>query len=101
MPVVSTPASPRALNKLRWDAKDGRRCAVGGSDGIYPLPVHVKCQTDDIYLGKLLVYDIGDMALPRETEWADLQKTLAGLAAPPEDAGLTNGVGGGSLGGRR
>ncbi|KZV67028.1 WD40 repeat-like protein [Peniophora sp. CONT] len=81
VPVVSTPASPRALNKLRWDAKDGRRCAVGGSDG------------------KLLVYDIGDMALPRETEWADLQKTLAGLAAPPEDAGLTNGVGGGSLSG--
>lgn len=51
------------------------------------------------YLGKLLVYDIGDMALPRETEWADLQKTLAGLAAPQEDTGLTNGVGGGSLSG--
>ena len=44
------------------------------------------------------MYDIGDMALPRETEWADLQKTLAGLAAPPEE-GLTNGVGGGSLSG--
>ena len=27
--------------------------------------------------GKLYVYDIGDMALPRESEWTDLQRTLA------------------------
>ena len=56
------------------------------------------CRSNTSNTGKLIVYDIGDMALPRETEWADLQKTLAGLAAPPED-GLTNGVGGGSLSG--
>ena len=29
--------------------------------------------------GKLYVYDIGDMALPRESEWTDLQRTVAGM----------------------
>ena len=51
----------RAINKLQWDRKDGRRAALGGSDG------------------KLYVYDIGDMALPRESEWTDLQRTIAGM----------------------
>jgi dynein intermediate chain len=51
----------RALNKMRWDHKDGRRAAMGGSDG------------------RLHVYDIGDMAIPRETEWNDLQKSIAGF----------------------
>ncbi|KAG5721336.1 Cytoplasmic dynein 1 intermediate chain 1 [Termitomyces sp. T112] len=61
VPVVSTNVgSGRAINKLQWDRKDGRRAALGGSDG------------------HLYVYDIGDMALPRESEWTDLQKTLAG-----------------------
>jgi dynein intermediate chain len=45
--VVSTNVgSGRAINKLQWDRKDGRRAALGGSDG------------------KLYVYDIGDMAIP-------------------------------------
>jgi len=62
VPVVSTVVgSGRALNKLQWDRKEGRRAALGGSEG------------------RLYVYDVGDMALPRETEWTDLQKTLAGL----------------------
>ncbi|EKM50422.1 uncharacterized protein PHACADRAFT_263710 [Phanerochaete carnosa HHB-10118-sp] len=62
VPVVSTTVGQgRAINKLQWDHKDGRRAALGGSDG------------------KLYVYDIGDMALPRETEWADLQRTIAGM----------------------
>ncbi|TCD65904.1 hypothetical protein EIP91_002019 [Steccherinum ochraceum] len=62
VPVVSTAVSSgRAINKLRWDHKEGRRAALGGSDG------------------KLYIYDIGDMALPRETEWTDLQKTVAGM----------------------
>lgn len=60
--MVSTPVgSNRAINKLKWDCKDGRRAALGGSDG------------------KLYIYDIGDMSIPRESEWTDLQKTLAGL----------------------
>lgn len=60
--MVSTlVGSGRAINKLEWDRKDGRRAALGGSDG------------------KLYVYDIGDMAIPRESEWIDMQKTIAGV----------------------
>ena len=72
VPVVSTPVgSNRSINKLKWDSKDGRRAAMGGSDG------------------KLYIYDIGDMAIPRETEWTDMQKVISGImsggqgAAPP------------------
>lgn len=62
MPVVSTIVSgEHALNKLQWDRKDGRRAILGGSEG------------------RLYVYDIGDMAIPRETEWNDMQKTVAGF----------------------
>lgn len=62
VPVVSTTVSAgRAINKLRWDQKEGRRAALGGSDG------------------KLYIYDIGDMALPRESEWTDMQRTVAGM----------------------
>ncbi|KAG5647883.1 hypothetical protein DXG03_007807 [Asterophora parasitica] len=71
VPVVSTSVgSGRAINKLQWDYKDGRRAALGGSDG------------------RLYVYDIGDMALPRETEWTDMQKTVAGIVG----GGQANGV---------
>ncbi|KAG6895805.1 hypothetical protein C0992_012357 [Termitomyces sp. T32_za158] len=70
VPVASTNVgSGRAINKLQWDRKDGRRAALGGSDG------------------HLYIYDIGDMALPRESEWTDLQKTLAGIVG-----GQTTGV---------
>lgn len=47
---------------MEWDKKDGRRVALGSSDG------------------KLYIYDVGDASVPRETEWTDLQKTLAGIA---------------------
>jgi len=71
VPVVSTTVgSGRAINKLQWDRKDGRRAALGGSDG------------------RLYVYDIGDMALPRESEWTDMQKTVAGIVG----GGQANGV---------
>ncbi|KAF5355315.1 hypothetical protein D9758_006013 [Tetrapyrgos nigripes] len=71
VPIVSTSVgSGRALNKLQWDKKDGRRAALGGSDG------------------KLYVYDIGDMAIPRESEWTDLQKTISGIVG----GGQTNGI---------
>jgi dynein intermediate chain, cytosolic len=47
---------------MEWDKKDGRRVALGSSDG------------------RLYIYDIGDAGVPRESEWTDLQKTLGGLA---------------------
>jgi dynein intermediate chain len=60
--VVSTTVNAEhALNKLQWDRKDGRRAILGGSEG------------------RLYIYDIGDMAIPRETEWNDMQKTVAGF----------------------
>ncbi|KAH9989810.1 cytoplasmic dynein intermediate chain [Russula vinacea] len=62
VPVVSTTVNAEhALNKLQWDRKDGRRAILGGSEG------------------RLYIYDIGDMAIPRETEWNDMQKTVAGF----------------------
>ncbi|KAM6496864.1 WD40-repeat-containing domain protein [Amanita muscaria] len=62
VPVVQTTVgSGRALNKMQWDRKDGKRVALGGSEG------------------RLYVYDVGDMAIPRETEWTDLQKTISGM----------------------
>ncbi|KAF8492500.1 dynein intermediate chain [Gautieria morchelliformis] len=66
VPVVSTPVGEnRAINKLEWDRKDGRRAALGSSDG------------------QLYIYDIGDMAIPRESEWTDLQRTIASIAGSP------------------
>lgn len=62
----------RALNKLQWDRKDGRRAALGGSDG------------------RLYIYDIGDMALPRESEWTDMQKTVAALAGSAQANGAAD-----------
>lgn len=71
VPVVSTNVGTgRAINKLQWDKKDGRRAALGGSDG------------------KLYIYDIGDMAIPRESEYTDMQKTVSGIVG----GGQTNGV---------
>lgn len=62
VPMVSTMVgSGRAINKLAWDRKDGRRAVLGGSDG------------------KLYVYDISEAGIPRETEWTDFQKTVAGI----------------------
>jgi len=73
VPVVSTTVGTgRAINKLQWDRKEGRRAALGGSDG------------------RLYIYDIGDMAIPRETEWTDMQKTVTSIV----------GGGGGSGGGQ-
>ncbi|KAH9933309.1 WD40-repeat-containing domain protein [Fomitopsis serialis] len=68
--VSTIVGSGRALNKMQWDRKDGRRAAMGGSDG------------------KLYIYDIGDMALPRESEWTDLQRTVAGVVG----GGAQNGI---------
>ncbi|KAJ4482179.1 WD40-repeat-containing domain protein [Lentinula aciculospora] len=74
VPVVQTSVgSGRALNKLQWDKKDGRRAALGGSDG------------------KLYIYDIGDMAMPRESEWTDLQKIVSGLVGGAQTNGVVDG----------
>ncbi|KAJ3576461.1 hypothetical protein NP233_g419 [Leucocoprinus birnbaumii] len=80
VPVVSTTVGSgvKAINKLQWDRKEGRRAALGGSDG------------------KLYIYDIGDMAIPRESEWTDLQKTIAGMTgggAGSHVPGYVNGSG--------
>lgn len=69
VPTVSTiVGTGKAINKLQWDRKDGRRVALGSSDG------------------KLYIYDIGDMAIPRESEWTDMQRTIVGIASG-QDAG--------------
>jgi dynein intermediate chain len=71
--VSTTVSAGRALNKLSWDRKDGRRAALGGSDG------------------RLYIYDIGDLAIPRESEWVDLQKTLTNLGGSAT-ASAVNGI---------
>jgi len=53
--VSTTVGDRRAINKLQWDRRRPT-AALGGSDG------------------RLYVYDIGDMALPRESEWTDMQR---------------------------
>jgi dynein intermediate chain, cytosolic len=69
--VVSTVVSAEhALNKVQWDRKDGRRAILGGSEG------------------RLYIYDIGDMAIPRETEWNDMQKTVAGFVGGQSVVGV-------------
>lgn len=65
--------SGRSINKLEWDRKDGRRAALGGSDG------------------KLYIYDIGDMAVPRESEWSEMQKTVAGIVGGGQANGASEG----------
>ncbi|PPQ79668.1 hypothetical protein CVT25_003242 [Psilocybe cyanescens] len=63
VPVISTTVGTgRAINKLKWDKKEGRRVALGGSDG------------------RLYIYDIGDMAFPRDSEWTDMQKAVSLIA---------------------
>ncbi|KAG8856364.1 hypothetical protein FRB91_000885 [Serendipita sp. 411] len=62
VPTISTVVGDRAINKMQWDKKDGRRVALGSSDG------------------RLYIYDIGDVGVPRESEWTDLQKTLSSIA---------------------
>lgn len=60
----------RAINKLAWDRKDGRRAALGCSDG------------------RLYIYDIGDVGVPRESEWTDLQRTLSSVMGGGAQVGL-------------
>lgn len=64
VPTVSTtvnPTLPKGLNKLSWDKKEGKKVAIGSSDG------------------KVYIYDIGDLALPKENEWDQMRKTFSNI----------------------
>ena len=37
------------------------------------------------------MYDIGDMAIPRETEWTDMQETVAGIMGGGQLNGVVDG----------
>ncbi|CED84700.1 Cytoplasmic dynein intermediate chain [Phaffia rhodozyma] len=70
VPTLSTQTpSSRALNKVAWDKKEGRRVALGSSDG------------------SVYVYEVGEAAMPSESEWADFQKTLNGMRTGGQDRG--------------
>ena len=62
VPIVSTmvtPNAPRGLNRLAWDRRDGRRAAVGSSDG------------------KVYVYDLGTLTGHNENEYEAFRKTFS------------------------
>ncbi|KAL1929364.1 hypothetical protein VTP01DRAFT_1502 [Rhizomucor pusillus] len=66
-PAVSTlVGSGRALNKLAWD-KEGKRTVVGSSDG------------------RAYVYDIGELAHPKQEDWHLLQKNISEMIANQEN----------------
>ncbi|RIA97919.1 WD40-repeat-containing domain protein [Glomus cerebriforme] len=60
VPIVSTQvgSQAKALNKINWD-KEGRKTAIGSSDG------------------RVHIYDIGELAHPRDDEWDIMQKTIS------------------------
>ncbi|CAB4473706.1 WD40 repeat-like protein [Rhizophagus irregularis] len=60
VPIVSTQvgSQAKALNKINWD-KEGRKTAIGSSDG------------------RVHIYDIGELANPRDDEWEILHKTIS------------------------
>uniref|UniRef100_A0A8B9LWH1 Dynein, cytoplasmic 1, intermediate chain 2a n=1 Tax=Astyanax mexicanus TaxID=7994 RepID=A0A8B9LWH1_ASTMX len=61
--VEGTPA----LNRLRW-AQSGREIAVGDSDG------------------QILIYEVGEIAVPRNDEWTRFVRTLAEINENRDDA---------------
>lgn len=71
VPIVSTPVAPnvpRGLNRLAWDRKEGRRVALGSSDG------------------RVYVYEVAqDLVTPREGEWEQMRR-LAQKAQAGTDA---------------
>ncbi|POY73197.1 hypothetical protein BMF94_3530 [Rhodotorula taiwanensis] len=72
VPLVSTavgdPARPRGLNKLAWEKKEGRRAAVGSSDG------------------KVYIYDISpDLVTPREADWDQMRRTCKAALADQQN----------------
>lgn len=68
-PIISTVVGAgRALNKVGWDRKEGRKLAMGGAEG------------------KVYVYDVGTLASPAEDEWFAMQKTVARLLSATSSA---------------
>ncbi|KAG1047948.1 hypothetical protein G6F46_003186 [Rhizopus delemar] len=66
-PFASTQVgSGKALNKLAWD-KEGRKTAIGSSDG------HV------------YVYDVGELANPKQEDWSLLQKNITEMISNQEN----------------
>ncbi|MBW0515158.1 hypothetical protein O181_054873 [Austropuccinia psidii MF-1] len=64
VPTASTSVNPsqtRGLNKLSWDKREGKKVAIGSIDG------------------KVYVYDIGELALPKENEWDQMRKTFTNM----------------------
>ncbi|CAG8820548.1 1799_t:CDS:2, partial [Cetraspora pellucida] len=61
VPIVNTQVGQgKALNKIQWD-KEGRKTAIGSSDG------------------RVHIYDIGELCIPRENEYTLLQKSVSEL----------------------
>ncbi|KAJ9075485.1 hypothetical protein DSO57_1035670 [Entomophthora muscae] len=61
-PIITTTVAGCALNKLTWHSS-GSKVAIGTSDG------------------KLLVYELGEMAIPSSEDWEIFQRTLNDLEA--------------------
>ncbi|EFP76439.1 hypothetical protein PGT21_007611 [Puccinia graminis f. sp. tritici] len=59
--IYTNPAQPRGLNKLAWDKREGKKVSMGSIDG------------------RVYVYDIGELALPKENEWDQMRKTFGSL----------------------
>ena len=67
IPILHTPISQRALNKIRWSA-DGKRILAGDADGA------------------LHIYGTGELSVPRADEWTVFEETLSKLMNLEEDA---------------
>ncbi|KAM5279996.1 cytoplasmic dynein 1 intermediate chain 2 isoform 9-T9 [Ctenodactylus gundi] len=63
---ISVEGNP-ALNRVRW-TQSGREIAVGDSEG------------------QIVIYDVGEIAVPRNDEWARFGRTLAEINANRADA---------------
>ncbi|KAG0239734.1 hypothetical protein BGW41_007534 [Actinomortierella wolfii] len=74
VPVITTiVGAGKALNKLNW-SKDGRHAAIGSSDG------HV------------YIYDIGEMATPKNEDWNTLQRTVNEMITTQVHGSIYGGV---------
>lgn len=94
VPVVSTavaPSAPRGLNRLAWDRKEGRKAAVGSSDGrvhVYELATgesKLMGVADGAVSSRLtleLVLSVrAELVTPREGEWEQMARLARGAAA--------------------
>ncbi|EPQ31168.1 uncharacterized protein PFL1_01356 [Pseudozyma flocculosa PF-1] len=71
---TTTIPTGRAVNKLAWDRKEGRRIAVGGADG------------------KVYVYDTGELFCnPTDDDFREFQSTMASLLKRGGSGGAVNG----------